>query len=331
MENHTTLHALLTANARFALNGRGTTNHCPMVLTALAAMGASPARLGQAFRHWEETWALPAPEAAEPIAWEAWPAHAGRVDAFVALSRCFAGRASRVGESQLLLDVLGALPPAPASGAFHALLRIAAALESSHGGELAAGLAALVAGRLELPLGRAPRATSAGQGLARVSECLGGRAYAESWITAQLRAVAAEPDFVAALPAAPRGMPLCDALAPLALRLYWQSDDFTVLHLVTGTRAARLLLERLPAAWREPWEEALWAAFCAAYVTAGAPALLPLAPPDDAPGWDALLPRALAHDDDHVIKLAHACWREDARAPSPLYRAAVQRALIYNL
>lgn len=53
------LHQLLDANRAFALNGRGTTNHCPMALHALHEMGASPARLQRFFAHWQASHALP--------------------------------------------------------------------------------------------------------------------------------------------------------------------------------------------------------------------------------------------------------------------------------
>ena len=56
------LHQLLDANQAFALNGRGTTNHCPMALHALHEMGASPARLQRFFAHWQANHALPGGE-----------------------------------------------------------------------------------------------------------------------------------------------------------------------------------------------------------------------------------------------------------------------------
>ena len=45
------LYSLLDANQAFALNGRGTTNHCPMALHALHEMGASPQQLQRFFTH----------------------------------------------------------------------------------------------------------------------------------------------------------------------------------------------------------------------------------------------------------------------------------------
>lgn len=59
------LHHLLDANRAFALNGKGTTNHCPMALHALHEMGASPRQLQHFFDHWQATHALPSGETSQ--------------------------------------------------------------------------------------------------------------------------------------------------------------------------------------------------------------------------------------------------------------------------
>jgi hypothetical protein len=46
--------------------------------------------------------------------------------------------------------------------------------------------------------------------------------------------------------------------------------------------------------------------------------------------WDDLAARAVAHRDEHVIKLTDACLHEDFIRPDPIYRAvaeAIQRCL----
>ncbi len=42
---------------------------------------------------------------------------------------------------------------------------------------------------------------------------------------------------------------------------------------------------------------------------------------------ETLIDRALANGDEHVIKFTEACLRRDELAPSPAYRAAVDRTL----
>jgi hypothetical protein len=41
-------------------------------------------------------------------------------------------------------------------------------------------------------------------------------------------------------------------------------------------------------------------------------------------GIDELIDRAVAHGDEHVIKLTEACLREDRIKPDPVYRAAAE-------
>lgn len=87
------------------------------------------------------------------------------------------------------------------------------------------------------------------------------------------------------------------------------SPNFTVLHIVTGLRALRMLL---------PWIEdsvqtqALLAHnVVAAYMAAQVKPLdtPPLATPH---AWDTVIAAAISSDDDHVVKLVHACREEAA-------------------
>jgi hypothetical protein len=69
-----------------------------------------------------------------------------------------------------------------------------------------------------------------------------------------------------------------------------------------------------------------WQAAAAMYVAMGD---RPGEPPRDAEPIDAatLVERAVANGDEHAIKMAEACLREDAVAPRPVYRLAAQDAL----
>ncbi len=329
LQSNTTLQRLLDANRRFDLNGKGTSNHCPMALTALAAMGASGERLEQFFTHWERRYALTAGSAAH-LARGDWRAAVGQADLFCAARDCFAGWVAQDGADAVLREVIGTISLAPASGAFHALIRLAYALEAGNNSEVGAGLAALVCGKLGIdiaPEGRAP-AVSVADGLARLSRAMAGTRIEGTWIAPRLRAVAQLPAFQNSLPAMPRQGDLLVALRHAALALYWQTDDFIALHMVTGMHAARIVLAHLPQAMAQRTLPELWSAFCAAYVVIGAPPLqLSQTDPADE-DWPALFALAIASDDDHDIKLAHTCFEENRVSPSPLYHAAAMRRLL---
>ena len=99
------------------------------------------------------------------------------------------------------------------------------------------------------------------------------------------------------------------SLAALAAERYVASPNFTVLHMITGMRALRVL---------SPWIESeegvqpiLIRAFTAAYLAARVVPLA-VAPEPHLHMWPEVIAAAIASDDDHVIKLVHACREEAA-------------------
>lgn len=99
------------------------------------------------------------------------------------------------------------------------------------------------------------------------------------------------------------------SLAALAAERYAASPNFTVLHMITGMRALRVL---------SPWIESeegvqpiLVRAFTAAYLAARV-VMLVASPEPRLRRWPEVIAAGIATDDDHVIKLVHAC-REEAR------------------
>ncbi len=140
---------------------------------------------------------------------------------------------------------------------------------------------------------------------------MGRRTLAGEWITERLRQVTDAPTWASGLPSGVSSSDLLVQLADAALALYWQTGNFTVLHMVTGSRAAAIVASQLPATWQARWQTLMWQAVAAAYVTVGAPSpQAPVWPDTGKLSWQNVLARAVASLDDHVIKLVHCCWRE---------------------
>ena len=117
----------------------GTTNHCPMALTALAAMGASSQRLEEFFIHWQEQYALPAmQEEGEPIVYAEGaytPGEQGPI-----LPSCKLALPSALQSLEKHRFSVKCWQPCRlhrSSAAFHALIRLAYGLQAEHGAEIA--------------------------------------------------------------------------------------------------------------------------------------------------------------------------------------------------
>ncbi|MED7772145.1 questin oxidase family protein [Aeromonas dhakensis] len=314
------LHQLLDANQAFALNGRGTTNHCPMALHALHEMGASPARLQRFFAHWQANHALPGGEQQQGDEKEM---------QFVRLRQQLAARLADEGWLPAFGDLLEQ-GLSPAGGAFHPLIRLACALENGHLGEQAAALAAWQCSPLRVPAGQGAPVQDIDDLLSVLTQQWEGSRWQGDWITERLRQVTDAPTWAAGLPGGlPSSSDLLVQLADAALALYWQTGNFTVLHMVTGSRAAAIVARHLPASWQGCWQTLMWQAVAAAYVTVGAPSLQrPVWPDTGKLAWQHVLASAVESLDDHVIKLVHCCWREGLARPllAERYLAVAARA-----
>ncbi|MFZ6779474.1 questin oxidase family protein [Undibacterium sp. Ji83W] len=328
---------LLDKNRDFALNGKGTTNHCPMALCALAGMGADDRRLQDFFAHWRDTYALPALPLTEAIRYEDFQAYLGKRENFADLQSCFAIRLAEHGKSEVIKEVFALVPFAPATTAFHALIRLAYGLQAEHAGEIAASLAALVAANFDIDIDMQGRqaANSVAAGFQKLSQSMRGKTYPGRMIAEKMRAVVNDEQFLENLPGMPVTENLLDELALWAISAYGQTRDFTILHIVTGVNAARQVIAYLDQKTLASKLQELWIALCVAYVSVGAPAVIDAAIYESHMrakhrqlcSWSDLFARAKESNDDHVIKLTYTCALEISLRPNLLYQMVVMEML----
>lgn len=323
-----TLHRLLDDHLRLPPEYRSQlsklqlSNHLPMALQALHAMGAGETRL-RAFRaaYVPRFEGACAPPPANAVA--DWRALRGQADAYPALLASFMAMQDALGTEATLRRVLPDLWPGVAAAALHGLIRTAHALESGHAAETAHALAywawrwqPLAAPSIATlsALRATPPAAPGAMTFSDWSTALAQQA--EGWrpegglISQRMDAAQAAPAYQALAGALAPAPELLKALATFAAQRYAQTGNFTLLHLCTGCRAARVLLP-----FAEDPEAAsryLLRAYTAGYLASGAgvaETAAPIAPLE----WDAVRHAAMASDDEHVVKLVHAC-REQAAA-----------------
>lgn len=304
----------------------GLSSHLPMALHALHALGADKARLTGFADHYVRRFDA-TPSTAPGQVLLHWQDHRGDFSRFADLRATFAAVVARLGSQRAMQQALPDLWPGVAAAAFHGLIRTAHAWEMAHDDELAFGLA-YWASRWQ-PTKSAPLA----DGLpfevwaATLSEHVEAPRPAGRLISERIEQIQATSAFVhlsSSLLLTPNTL---RQLAWFAADHFSRSGNFTLLHLVTGCRAARVLLTAAPAS-EQGALPALVSAFTAAFLASGIEQnLARMATEAEAVSWSGILPTVLLSNDDHIAKIVHACFDEGAAYAQPAYLQAAQRAI----
>lgn len=309
-------------------------SHLPMALAALAGLGADEARLHAFFVGYVRRFNTPPPAVQSAV--PDWRAVRGRFERFASLWATFAAALTRDGRDVVLREALPDLLSGVGGAAFHGAIRTAHAVESGHDGELAAALAYWAARWMNLaaPAPRGPDIDTVADWLDAMDTRL--KQDAAPWqsaaplIAGRMRDAshtAAYQEGAGRLRSAGRDRAaLLHELALCAAARYAATRNFTVLHMATAARAARVLAPWLP---RDDAALApLWHAVAAASLASGVATAAPRQALADAGlDWAQLRARARGSDDDHVIKLVHAMASQDALAPHPVWLSAAARAV----
>jgi questin oxidase-like protein len=319
----------------------GLTNHAPMAVEALCALDRADAVMP-----WLDGYRMvlaPRPAERERIGAESWRAVLGREDRTADWTAFMETELAERPWRDVAARWTARLAPGICASATHGVIRTAHAVRSlmeaespARRRELAEGLGYWAAAYQILPTARAatPPACPA-EAIARVPVVPEAQRRFSGTITSSLEALAEFPAFA----------PVIDMLdvtiAPGALlseltrtfaEVYLANarDVLTTIvfvHGVTSLVAIRSLLPVLDEATTRDAIRYGWQSSCALYATFGS---RPKPDGDVVPaseGRDALVDMAIAHGDEHAIKLTEACLREDALAPSPVYLAAARHAI----
>lgn len=297
----------------------GLANHLPMALVALEGLGADDTVIAR-FR---ESYARQLQPLVRSGSAEApgEPGAGARQD-FPRWLAFFERRIAEEGAAVVLRQWVDRLLPGVAGAAFHGAIRTGYAVEVGHDAELAHGLGYWASTYMALP----GSTTMAGRlsppevlGAISTDPRLAGRRPDGAFNIAQLTAGAAATDACAEHIAATDPGAVCvDSVARAMLQAYAATNDFTLLHGVTGCHALRLILPY--SADRTAAVAHFWRAAAAAYIGCGSPPLLRADP--SRMGWDEIQARAVASTDEHDIKLVYSCWREWQHRGDDLYRQA---------
>jgi hypothetical protein len=298
-------------------------NHLPMALLALDRLGADDATM----RRFADGYAgklVPATWAGSELDPHDLLGSSGDTPRFV---RFFQDRIREAGVDAVLHDWVPVLMPGLAASAFHAMIRLAYAIEGGLEDEIALALAYWAGEYAPLPLSLEP----AEGGLAQIAERLRlklvGHVFKPGIIIDKMLEIAWHPALAGAV-VQPAPAPALRDIADFALRAYAQREDFTLLHLVTGCHAFRIVQRY--ASDQALARRYLWQAVLAAWLTV---VVAPSSGKEEGGlegkglGEQDIAARALRSSDDHVIKLCYSALCEYREYGDPAYLRAATRKL----
>ncbi len=316
----------------------GLSNHCSMTLIALERMGASPERVksyGLAYLSGME----PAGTPGDGINAENWRERLGDDSAYLDYLGFFRREIGRLNARAALRAYMPALAAGLSAAAFHPIIRTAYGVIADDPEEIAVGLAYWASRYLALPErpdmpAELPFAPSDDplQVLLKTRSWPGleFEPDADALIDREMLRAADTTLFPLIAASLEVDDLTLDRLRQTAALFFLGADDFNSLHAVTGLHAARILSDF--ALDRRAFAREVWRALLALYLSLDRPEIPSAAAAaertaEDLPDWNAILPAAVASDDEHAIKLVFSCLAESRAGGGRLYRYLAARKI----
>jgi hypothetical protein len=313
---------LLQSRHHAPLYGDRLANHLPMALLALDRLGADAAIM-QRFADRYASKLVPAASSSSGRDPHDVLGSSGDYPRFVSF---FEDRIREAGADAVLRDWVPVLMPGLAASAFHAMIRLAYAIEGGIDDEIARALAYWASEYAPLPLSLEPGEGSLDEIAARLLAKVADHMFKPGIIIDKMLEIAWDPALAGPV-VQPLAAPSLREIARFALRVYTEREDFTLLHLVTGCHAFRIVQRY--ASDTALARRYLWQAVLAGWLTvaigstngtqAGAAGV-------DA-GEEAIAARAVLSSDDHVIKLCYTALCEYREYDEPGYLRVAARKL----
>jgi hypothetical protein len=319
----------------------GLTNHAPMATEALCRLGRSDAVLPWIERY--RPGMMPRPSRIEKIGSD-WKGALGRYDRTTEWMELFEEELREAHWRDVVARWANRFAPAVCASAMHGVIRVGHAVRSLGEAEtplrlreLAEALGYWAATYQTLPATSAPGEARSRprEAIARVRLVPPEERRFTGTIVSSLEALGDFPDFkpvVAILDTEADPSALISELTEVFARvLVANARDvlgaIVFVHGVTGLTAVRSLVPLVDPESATRMIRYGWQASAALYAAFGSER--PAARDGDLPAGDveALVDEAVAHGDEHAIKLTEACVREHALRPSPAYFSAARLAI----
>jgi hypothetical protein len=324
MEESNTLDLLLDKAGKYhPLYGDGLATHLPMVMIALTQLNASQIKLNNTFdegiKGLEHIGDLESIIAAKNIEHDL-----GNSESFRNYLKYFKGELRIHGVDAVLKQSLPVLISGVAASAFHALIRLAYAIEANNQSEIAIALAYWSAEYQSFELSTETSNESLEEILTRLAPVGVDHNFSPGIIVNRMSEIGgllkSENSVI---------YPLSISLPNIrnfALKAFCENNNFTLLHTVTGCHAFSIImpyLQDVDVALQE-----LWKAILVAYLSTGLDYVdKEIQITESSFDFPLVISRALESNDSHVIKLVYTCFCEYMDYKNPLYYIVAKRAV----
>ncbi len=307
-------------------------NHVPMVLEAMARLGASRDRLAEYERYYVDVHRVPFPPAASaPITAADWRSHLGDRSRETDYRQFFAREVDRLGSDAAIRHYMPVLADGVAASATHGLMRLAYAVLRDDDDEIAIALGYWAAPYLALPVLAHPGPVEEPVALVLMMQPIEAFRHVQPGSTLLWRWITAMgelPEFLALRGHVRRDAQLLTTMRQASLAHYAATMSFEALHAVTGSHWLRLVsphVDDAPALQARFWEVVM-----SLYSKIGMPDL-PSAAQLDAwratpvPPDSEIAAAAVASNDEHDHSLVFSALEEFKVTGDPLYRVVAAR------
>ena len=320
----------------------GLTNHAPMAIEALCALGREDSVMP-----WLEHYRagmLPWPSAQQPIDPHNWRAALGRIERVSDWRAFFVNELNTAPWRAVLNRWVERLAPAICASATHGVIRVAHAVRAlsldetpMRVAELAAGLGYWAACYQELPtdLSASQSTERASAAIQRVAIVPPDQRKFTGTIVGSLERLAEFPPFASVIGIADLGGDATGVVSELTetfARVYLANahDVLTTvvfIHGVTSGASLRLLAPHLSESVLRNALRYTWQAQCGIYAAFGLSCTPTRAVAIPRESREELIDMAVTNGDEHAIKFTEACQREHELNPKPEYLAAARHAM----
>lgn len=328
MEEITQLNSLLEKVARYQPSyGGGLATHLPMVLIALNKLSAPNAKLVETFHNsidnLELIGSLDKVDMVTNIESEL-----GNSKSFKRYLRYFQHQLAQNTIKAVLEKSLPILISGIAASAFHGLIRLAYVLEANSRSEIAIALAYWSAEYQPFELLEETTSERLADILVRLAPLGEHYDFSPGIIVNRMNEIAELLKSHHSV-IQPATIDL-ETLQQFALKSFYLSDDFTLLHTVTGCHAFSIILPFLKN--EELALRQLWKAILVAYLSTGLGFKdEKLNIPACDVNFELLRSNALQSKDSHIIKLVYSCRAEYQKSNNLLYYLVAKRAVFAHL